>query len=788
MATITLMKKDDNVDGSIKARVFSALQKLQTNDATAGAHVEPIQNCVDSRIRSVRVNDKFRFLVFKIDGGEEPHYIYVGTYPHDEAYRVAEGLALRVNPINGVISLLRDQEAAATPKQSSQRKAEEAAAKALAQAADAATTEPAPDSETVTESPATGAPAANTAAAAPSPEATSPADVFVAGGHTVDSLEAELGINLPILERALAADTADQLDKILDLASPWERDALIGIAAGMSVSDVKTDLGLHGDVPVAESDDESILRALDKPASQMEFTSISEDELRAIIDSGNFEAWTTFLHPTQRRVANRPLSGPGRVSGGAGTGKTVVALHRTRALYREKIGRMTPKAGGRRVFLTTFTTSLADNLVSSLAVLDPTLPVTRKVGQTGIAVSGIDKAARAVLSQASTAELETAGLAVLGSPLRSVPKPLVSPENGNFWAEAHERAANAPTDMTGTPEFLAAEFETVVVAGGVTTKSQYLKANRAGRGTALNRKARLAVWSVIEAYLAMTTSANTHTFPVIGSLAAAALDARADQGGERLVDHVIVDEAQDFHAGHWRLIRALVESGANDIFISEDSHQRIYGHAIRLSHFDIKIVGRATRLTLNYRTTSETLRFAMSILGKEEYTDTSGETDSIAGYHSARTGPEPVIVREESLSEELDAIAAKITAWLTQTPDATVGVLTHNRSDCDVISDGLEKRGITVSEKTGHGVNVMTMHSAKGLEFEYVALAGVSQRTLPGKLKSNRISDEEKHAILQRERSLLYVASSRARDELFVSTGKTPSELLPTGSVPGTAS
>lgn len=776
MATITMMKSATKVDGSIRSSVFSTLEKLAEDDTAPGLHVEPLQRAADKRIRSIRVNKMYRMLAFKIEGGEQPHYIYVGTYEHEEAYRVGEGLALRVNPVNGVMSLLREQSAAAeSEKPESQAKAEKAAEEARAAAeaaADTAAEVPVEEPQNIAVAPPVPAP----------PE--SPSEVFAAGGHSVSSLEAQLGIHGELLEPALSARTPEELESRLVAASPWERDALIGLAAGMSVADVQKDLGLDVEPAASDNDDASVRRALEKPATQMEFANVSSDELKAIIESGSFEEWTTFLHPSQRTVAYRSLGGSSRVSGGAGTGKTVVALHRARALFTETLRGQQKTESVPRVFLTTFTNSLSASLQSSLAVLDSSISPSTRIGEPGIAVLGIDKATMFVLNHAAPAELQAAGQAVLGAPLRTAPKPLVNPANTHLWSDAIDRTPSASAEPAITPDFLAAEFETIILPNRISTKAQYLKANRAGRGVALNRKARLAVWSIVEAYLSMATSANTHTFPVLGALAAAALDARAEAGGGRLVDHVVVDEAQDFHAGHWRFLRALVAEGPNDIFISEDSHQRIYGHPLRLSHFGIKIVGRSTRLKLNYRTTAETLRFAMQVLGSETYTDTLGEADSIEGYRSARSGPLPVVVREDNLTAELDGVAAKIEEWLARRDDATVGVLTRNRHDIDTTADGLEKRGIELSDKDGKGVSVMTMHSAKGLEFNYVALVDVSQRTMPSKIHAPTTPESERHEMLQREKSLLYVASSRARDELFVSTGRTPAEVLPAGSVP----
>lgn len=771
MANIILTDMGNKLEKTLEQKTFSTLQKLQAGSERGGLHVEPIHNSADDRIRSVRVDQGNRLLVFKIvDEGAEK-YIYAGTYAHDEAYAVAEKLSLHVNALNGVLSFSSIEPTKPAVISDSQKKADEAAREAIEKARR--------ESEEDERS----------EAGTPAPEKNPPAEVLAAAGHTVESLRDNLGLDEDVLTKVFATYTHAEFDAVISDCALWERDALIGLASGLNIDEIRKELDLDTAAhdSSAESSDEKVARALKKKATKMSFREISGDELQNIIENGTFAEWTTFLHPTQEDVATRSLTGSGRVSGGAGTGKTVVLLHRTREILRGNIGRPRETTGDPRVLLTTFTKTLAANLDTSLSQLDPNLPRAKKVGQPGVAIAGIDSTAMSVLNQASPAELEAAGRSVLGEPIHKVPKVLMSNDERSMWDDAIDRAADDPEQSIFTQEFLSAEYEAIVLAGGITTRSGYLKANRAGRGTALNRKARSSVWKVIETYVKMATRADTQTFPVISALAAAALDARTESDGTRMLDHVIVDEGQDFHAGHWRLIRALVAEGDNDIFIAEDSHQRIYGQPLRLSHFDIKIVGRARRLTLNYRTTSETLGFAMQILGDTTYTDGEGKPDEIRGYRSARSGPSPVVLREKSLVAEIDVLADQIRRWLAADPDSTVGVLLRHKGRIDQIKDGLEDRGITVSEKLGEGVNVLTMHSSKGLEFQCVALFDVTQNAIPGIGKTRHLTEEDREFQHQQERSLLYVASSRARDELVVTHGKEPSELLPAASDPETS-
>ena len=772
MATMTMIDEKENLDGSLSKRVYDMLAKLRADDTTVGAHVEPIKNAIDPRIRSVRVNDKFRALLFRISGGEQVHYVYVGTFPHDDAYAKAATQRLTVNPVNGVLTLVREQDPVIDARIAAANKRKAEIAEAQAKAAEA-----------------------ELAAGEPQAGPRSPAPQFAQSGIDADALKRELGIENAVAAPALAAETLNELESVLATAAPWERDALLGLAVGYSIEDVRSELMLDVDtdpVPVDQDDElteEKFLEAVRRPASSMQFIYLGDSEdadaaMRDIIENRDFQAWTTFLHPTQRALATRSRKGSWRVSGGAGTGKTVVALHRTKALVDGTIDGPGPDGKPPRVLLTTFTKTLAASLERQLAVLDASMPKATKVGDPGICVAGIDQVTMAALRRASRNHISQAGQRVLGEPLSAAPAPQSDQDDRDLWLEAVERTEPAPEGAAATPEFLRGEFEAVVLAQRITTKGGYLKADRSGRGTALNRKARIAVWSVIEAYLAIARRENKHTFPVLGCLAAAVLDLKDEEGGGRLVDHAVVDEAQDFHVGHWRLLRAVVADGPNDLFISEDGHQRIYGRPTRLSHFGINIVGRANRLKLNYRTTAENLGFAMGILEGATFVDTDGEEDTTKGYRSARSGPVPEITRCETLSDELSVAEKKIREWLDDDAQGvSIGVLTHNKRDVDRIADGLSARGITVSTGEGPGVHVMTMHSSKGMEFSHVVLARVSEGTMPGPVRNRALTEEDRELLLRRERSLLYVAASRARDQLVITTGAQPSSLLPADSI-----
>ncbi|MBB2890650.1 superfamily I DNA/RNA helicase [Flexivirga oryzae] len=255
-------------------------------------------------------------------------------------------------------------------------------------------------------------------------------------------------------------------------------------------------------------------------------------------------------------------------------------------------------------------------------------------------------------------------------------------------------------------------------------------------------------------------------------------------------DHVVVDEAQDLNPSQLRFLRAVVAPGDNDLFICEDSHQRIYGQKVVLSHVGIKVTGRARSLRLNYRTTAENLDWAMHILAGGDFTDLTGEAEDHT-YHSARSGPQPKVVECSSMSDELDKAAELIKSWMPDDSDddgrapkpEAIAVLVRDQYRRQTVVSGLADRGVQVrsvdreNAKPGMPL-VMTMHRAKGLEFTHVLLFGVHEGSVPNALKDYKSSEEDFKDAMLRERSLLYVAATRARDVLAVSWHGEKSSLL----------
>lgn len=727
------------LDKSIKDKVWKFIEKLSADHTAPGLHIEPLRGAADSRVRTGRVDLNFRAIMFRIDDklGDDPTFIYMGTWPHDEANKLAERSTLRVNPINGVlegvVGELDDEQ----------------------------------DHKNRAVSPATRD--------EPNHAVATPPTSYLAARFSLADLTDRLGLETELAQRALAAPDEDTLLDIAANAVGWRGSALLDLATGLHIDTIREKHGFTDNDAVDETLDENeqILKALERPASKMQFTFVEDDaELRRVIEGGDFAAWRTFLHPEQRKYVEQDYNGAFRLSGGAGTGKTVVAIHRARRLAKAN-----PDA---RIVLTTYNKTLAADLKTALKTLDPEVKIADRLGETGVYVSGIDALGNSALNQAGS--IAEAAEAVLG--YSGAERTHNRTNSGKVWREVAQSVSSGLDAKLATPGFLENEYVAVVLANRVTSLEQYAKVARPGRGVRLSRPQRIAMWKLVEAYRRQSRMDGSLSFPEILALAAEHLRLRAEADNGFVADHVLVDEAQDLHATHWALLRALVPEGPNDLFIAEDSHQRIYGQPVVLSRFGIKIVGRARRLTLNYRTTAQNLHFAVSILSGAEYKDLEQGDESTSEYRSARLGPNPTLIECASAADELDKAAEQIQRWIDADVDpSTIAVLTRGQTDRSQFVRALGERGVNARAldnnpaSAGH-VQVLTMHRSKGMEFSRVLLAGVDDAHVPSAATLRAVPEEERAEALLRERSLLYVAASRARDELVVTWSGTKSAML----------
>ncbi len=726
MPVITMAATKEPKHGNdVKAKIFNFLMKLGESDSTPGLHIEPIKGSADPRVRTGRVDLNMRAVLFRIDPPDgEVHYLYTGTWTHDEGIRRAKSSTLHINQATGVLEL-RDAvtaigaSAARIPQTHGQIKRQ---------------------------------------------------SLLSELGYDKRVLLDGLGFEPPVVDAAFEIAHEDALlDFVSELGTPWQQEVLLSMAAQESVDSIRTRLHLERDVDAAPGADDAtkVLEALRHPASRMQFTYIGDDieELRRVIDGGDFGAWRVYLHPEQREYVERDYSGCFRLSGGAGTGKTVVLLHRARRLAIAD-----PTA---RIVLTTFTRALADNLRRDLERLDPDIVFASKPGDAGILVRGVDQLAVELRELAGEAWTESS-IAVLGSP-REPSAPIAEPD----WARAILAAGAQLPVALQSETFFSDEYAEIVVSNGVIDAGSYFLVRRSGRGVTLDRAKRSAVWAVIDQMRRDQRIAGTMGFGDIAAVAAHWLTST----GTTFADHLLIDEGQDLGPAKWRLMRALAAPGQNDIFIAYDAHQRIYGKPTVLKRLGIDIVGRSRRLRLNYRTTLENLRYAMGILDGASYEDEDGQLIT-AGYRSARSGPGPSLHATSSDSEQIDRISEHLAVWVEQgVKPETIAILAATNVSAKKLQRSLCQRGTPVAfisepRPTGGQPVVMTMHTAKGMEFSRVVMFDVSDGSFPHPRAYKDVPDEDRADVDRQFRSLLYVAASRARDELVVTWKGGPSALL----------
>ncbi len=709
-----------------QAKVRKFMTDFQHNPTGSGKNYEKIRTAPDGNLRSVRIDQDYRGILLKPDDGNV--FVFLWVDKHDAAYAWAAGRRVTIHPSTGAIQILE-----------------------TVSGDDTGTGDPL---ESESDGGVAGAVSSGSGASA---------EPGVFDPYT-DAEIVRVGVPEELIGLVRSIHDDAQLQQVLRRFPSDAQEALQYLAAGFSYSDVLDELGLSEEPETVDTGD--FETALERDLSRRSVVLITNDtDLQDALDYP-LAKWRIFLHPQQERLVTVNTSGPYRVLGGAGTGKTVVAMHRARHLVRTVFPAETD-----RVLFTTFNTNLAKDIRKNLQMLCSTEEMDR------ITVQSIDQWARDYLKK-------------IGRPVEILP-----PQKKNeLWDEAL-----AYRDETlGLPdEFYKREWETVIQYQGITSAEEYMTARRTGSGTRLSRRKRVAAWNVFARYRDLVSATDQVEFVDVLRIARMQLEA-----GRRPIRFaaVVIDEAQDMHPEALRLVRAILVPPdeaipPNSLFITGDGHQRIYRWPVKLSDCGIPIVGRSRRLKLNYRTTEETRRFAAAVLSGESIDDLDGNTDSLSGYTSLLSGAEPVEYPCQNQAEQADTIVTQITEWLGQSPVepanatalSTVCIVARDESRIERVKALLKQRDVKVQQLTregdpsADGVRIGTMHRVKGIEYDYMIVADVDDLTIPNPAAVNRAGmSETDHAIaLKQERSLLYVALTRARKAVMVSWVGERSRLLP---------
>ncbi|MEN4422116.1 UvrD-helicase domain-containing protein [Mycobacteroides chelonae] len=654
-----------------------------------GLHLEKINNARNPRFRSIRIDQAWRGIVLAPVTGDV--YTLLKVLHHDDAYAWAQRSNVSVNSATGGIEI-RDE--AELDRQI-------------------------PEME-------------QTAKSAGTP-------IFA---HVKDGELTKLGIDEKVFAFARTVTDAAQLDAAKSFLPETQWDVLFGLAAGFTPEEVWTDLGAQIlDEPVDTEDiDAAILRSSDRVVLVN-----GPDELMDVF-AYPFATWRVYLHPTQRAVADATYKGPARVTGGPGTGKTVVALHRAHMLA---------KRGEGKVLVTTFTSTLSETLQTGLDML-----VDDEQAESRIEVSHVDRIAHRVFRKTHGA-----------------PHLLGTEDEKALWAGLIDELG-----LVFTPVFLSEEWRQVVLARRISTADAYLAAKRTGRGRALGAVQRAQVWQAIWEFEQTLTQQDMSTHETIRREATRLLEESTDKPFR----HIIIDEAQDLSPDQWRLLRAAVAEAPDDIFIAGDTHQRIYDNRVSLREVGINIAGRSSRLNINYRTTAEILGWSLGLLRGEPIDDMEGGLDSIAGCKSHVHGKPPELCGHDSVDTEAAFIAERVQDWIEGgIAPSEIGIAVRAKWSASKIESALRKVRIDYvdlakASDDDDAVRVGTMHRMKGLEFRCMCVAGVSATMVPAANAVTPIEDDKQthQQDLERERCLLFVACTRAREELLVTWHGEPSPFL----------
>lgn len=671
-------------------RTREMLRKLREDTTTISLNFERYREALDPRIHSIRLNDTYRAIVLKPDEGDTLLLLWIDH--HDDAYRWAKRKKFRIHPQNNTIQMWALQE-----------------------------------NEVID---------------------TNTTQVYSLFSSFTNRQLMDLGIPEEQIPQVKQILTLEELDQRREDFPADAYEALQYLASGESYEEVYRFMQELDLEQKNTNHDHPWQDAIQHPANSRQIVVVTDDEqLNEILDKP-LEKWRIFLHPSQKLLVEKDYGGPVRVLGGAGTGKTVVALHRTRRLIRKY-------KSDQRILVTTFTNNLADYLQDCLASMCQPEELKR------IDVLSIDRLARTIIEDSDRSEYK-----IIWEPKELIP----------LWEKAIQKIGYPKEKSL----FVMQEYKYVIQMQSIDSFKAYESAARTGRGKRISNEEKKKIWAVIDDFRKQMKQ-NRWLDP-IDVLVEARLWME-NHPGKIQYRCAVIDEGQDFHPEAFRLLRALVSKGENDLFVVGDTHQRIYDRHVVLSRCGIDVRGRSKRLRINYRTTEQIREHAMKRLSGFQFDDLDG-----GEYHGKDTsliyGEAPERHHFATEIEEKVYIVTKIRELLKLGIHPNeIAILARKNKLVDQIKDYLMEENIPAVlmknryMQTECGVNCGTMHRSKGLEFRVVFLIHVNEDIIPPVSIVNDLDVDERMRIEKKERSLLYVASTRARDQLYVTSCGSPSKL-----------
>ena len=652
----------------VQNKVLKWAIRFQSDPTSAGINYETIKGARDACLKSVRIDQDWRGIVFKPSQGDVYVLLYVDH--HDDAYRWAENRRIAINPVTGAMQIVL--------------------------------------TEAVTES---------------STSTIQASDSQQPGLFAAFSDRDLLSIGTPEAQLPMVRAIADeeQLDSLQQKLPVEAYEGLFLLAAGDTIDQILIGRETRVDQQIDTTD---FAGSLARAESQARFVIVEDDEALTAIMNAPLAQWRVFLHPTQRKLANKDFSGPARVLGGAGTGKTVLAMHRAKWLAER------PGMSNKKVLITTFTRNLALDIAENLKTFCRPETLER------IEIKNLDAWVFGYLRS------------------RKYEHRIVYDRKGearDAWLKA---LAVQEGSLGLSEEFYESELEQVILAQGITTRDEYRVARRMGRGTLLNRAKRDAIWPVFEEYRQQLSSRKLKEVDDAYRDAADLLSSEPVSAYESIV----IDETQDFGPQALKLIRAIVPDNRNDLFFVGDGHQRIYSrNKAALGRCGIDIRGRARKLYINYRTTDEIRRHALAYLEGCEIDDLNEGIDEKQRYKSLTHGPNPFVERAGNSEEAEQILLRHLDEW-RQEEGLVTCVIAPTQSLRDQFLKCCKERNYETGLIEGNDISsakpevlwFSTMHRAKGLEFDQViAMSNLN----PGD-PAEKTADK---------RRLLYVALTRSK-------------------------
>jgi len=675
----------------IQTKVINFQKKFRECTTANGMHLEPIAQFNDNSIRTARIDDNYRAVIGLID--DNAYLLFVGT--HENAYNWGIRKKLVWNDHTQSCQIVTIQHAIETAVKTEYK-------------------------ESKTVSPFSGIP---------------------------EEKLLKIGIPQDLISQVMQIKVINDLDPFEEYLPNDAYENIFNILDGEDIDKIIEEI----EEGQAKANEDQLLSNNNK----RRFVELTDDEaLQRILDN-DMDKWQLFLHPSQQKLVDAEYKGTMKVSGGAGTGKTVAALHRLKHLSEN------PDA---KILFTTYTRTLKENLEDLVKKMN--------INRSRCTLSNIDQ----VLIETARQYGVKDGYKILDYS--------GDEESLKLWREVLE------TEVTEFDEqFLYDEYIDVIIYFGNADAKSYMLQQRVGRTKALSRKQRLDIWKLVEKYVALKQERKVVDRLELFNETTKYLN----ENNIRPYTNVIADEFQDFSNPELKFLRALVAEGRNDLFLTGDPMQRIYsGRKINFSAAGINVRGvRCRRLKINYRTTEPIKRVAVGVIKGQTFDDMDGGIETMNGYVSLIHGGEkPTYKIVDNASEEVN----QVVEWIEDCKKSNIamqdicvaapnmGLMKELQSRLHINGTAYKVLKGTTKKGVQDGLSLCTMHSLKGLEFKVIILMGVNERNIPSKATNaypfSGMDALGKKEFLSAKRSLLYVAITRARQLVYMVGFGAPNDIL----------